>query len=188
MDAIEVFFAFFGALMALAAGKLLSGVVRLLEHRTTIRIGWTTPLLALLLVLDLTACVTNGWKAMGAADMSLRLVLVCMLAASAYYIAASLVTPKDLAAQPDLDAWYGANKRYVVGGMLVGNLLGFEVLQAIISGPAEMIATRWTGFSALMNLMFYLLLVVLMLIRNRAVDLIMLVLLNALYFIAVVSF
>ena len=42
-------------------------------------------------------------------------------------------------------------------------------------------------FWALMNGMFYLLLVVLMLMRNRATDIAMLVVLNALYIIALVS-
>lgn len=188
MDAIEVLFAFYGALLALAAAKLLSGLVRLLQHRQNVRLGWTTPLLLLLLVFDLAACVTNGWQALGSADMSLRLVLTCMLAAGAYYMSSSLVIPENLVDYADLDVWYGQNKRFVVGGMLVGNLLGFEVLQAIVRGLDEAIATRWTGFGALMNLMFYLLLLVMVLVRNRATDIGMLVVLNALYLIGLLNF
>lgn len=188
MDAIEVFYAFYGALLALAAGRLLAGAARLLAHRGTIRIGWMTPLLALLLVFDLAACATNGWRALGSADMSLRLVLDCMLAAGAYYMAASLIAPETLSDGLDLDVWYRQNKRYVVGGMLAGNVLGFEVMQIILNGLHETLTTRWTGFNALMNLVYYVLLIVLLLIRNRATDLVMLVVLNALYFISIVSF
>ncbi len=187
MDAIEVLFAFFGALLALAAARLFSGVAGVLEHRASVRVGWTTPLLTLLLMFDLAACVTNGWKALGSADMSLRVVLTCMLAGGTYYAAASLVIPRDLAAQPDLDAWCQTNKRYVVGGMVLGNLLGFEVLQALISGVNETITTRWTGFSALMNLTYYVLLIALMLVRNRIVDIALLAVLNVLYIVSLVA-
>jgi hypothetical protein len=188
MDAIEVLFAFYGALLALAAGRLLSGVARLVKQREAVRIGWMTPLLTLLLVFDLAACAANGWRTLGSADMSLQVVLACMLAAGAYYFAASLAVPDGPAESTDLDDWYRRNKRYVVGGMLVGNVLGFEVLGALIKGFGETFTTRWTGFSALMNGMFYLLLVVLMLMRNRATDIAMLVVLNALYFIAILTF
>jgi hypothetical protein len=187
MDAIEVLFAFYGALLALAAGKLLSGVVRLVKQREAVRVGWTTPLLTLLLVFDLAACATNGWRTLGSADMSLQVVLVCMLAAGAYYFAASLAIPDGPTDTTDLDAWYRQNKRYVVGGMLAGNVLGFELLQVLIRGVDEAFTTRWTGFSALMNGMFYLLLVVLMLMRSRATDIALLVVLNALYVIALVN-
>lgn len=188
MDAIEILFAFYGALLALAAAQLLSGLVRVLKHRDTVRLGWTTPLLVLLLIFDLAACATNGWQALGSADMSLRLVLTCMLAAGAYYMSATLVLPDNPADQPDLDAWFGQNKRFVVGGMLAGNLLGFEVLQAIVRGLGETITTRWTGFGALMNAMFYLLLLVMVLVRNRATDIVMLIVLNALYVIGLLNF
>lgn len=188
MDAIEVFFAFYGALLALAAAQLMAGVTRLVKHRGSVRIGWMTPLLISLLVLDLTACATNGWRTLGSADMSLRLVLVCVLAAGAYYLAASLAIPDSLADHADLDAWYGQNKRIVVGGMLAGNLLGFEILQVAVRGIDEAVITRWTGFSALMNAMFYLLLLVMVLIRNRATDIVMLIVLNALYLLSIFNF
>lgn len=187
MDAIEVLFAFYGALLALAVGRLLSATVRVLEARGAVRVGWTTPLLGLLLIFDLGACVTNGWKALGAANMGLHVVLACLLTGGAYYVAASLLAPRDLATHPDLDAWYRDNKRYVVGGMILGNLLGFEVLQVIISGVSETIATRWTGFSALMTLTYYVLLIVLMLVRNRMVDIALLAVLNLLYVISLAA-
>lgn len=187
MDAIEVLYCFYGALMALAAARLFSGAARLLEHRAGVRLGWTTPLLVLLLAFDLAACATNGWKTLGTADMGLRVVLACMLAGGAYYAAASLVIPRDFAAQPDLDAWAKDHKRYVVGAMVLGNLLGFEALQALISGAPEMIATRWTGFSALMNLTYYVLLIVLMLVRNRVFDVALLAVLNLLYIVSLVA-
>ncbi len=188
MDAIEIFFAFYAVLLALATGKLLSGAARLLEHRKTIRIGWLTPLLMLLLTFDLASFVTGAWRTLGVADISFRLVFTCLLASGAYYVAASLAAPRDLEAHPDLDAWFAEHKRWTVGGLLAANLLGFEVVQLLIKGPVEMLSSRWTGFSAVMNLIFYALIVLLIAVRNKVVDLVMLVTLNALYLVVLVAF
>lgn len=188
MDAIEIFFTFYGVLLALATSRLVLGAARLLEHRKTIRIGWLTPLLILLLLFDLASFVTGAWRTLGVADVSFRLVFVCLLAAAGYGVAAVLVVPTNLEAHPDLDAWFAEHKRYAVGGILAANLFGFEVVQLLIKGSVETLASRWTGFSAVMNLLFYALVVLLLAIRNKVVDLVMLITLNALYFVVLVAF
>jgi len=188
MDAIEIFFAGYGVMLALAFAKILAGGARLIGRRKTIRLGWATPLLMLLLLFDLASAMTSAWRNLGVADIGVRLVLACLLSAGAYYVAASLVVPDDLADGADLDAWFYDNKRFMAGGLLAANLLGFEVVQSLIKGPGEMLAGRWTGFSGVMNLVFYALVLVLMVVRNRVTELVMLATLNAIYVLVLLVF
>lgn len=188
MDAIEIFFAFYGVLLALAAAKVLSGAARVVAHRKTISIGWTTPLLMLLLLFDLASFVTSAWRNLGAIDVEMRLVFSCMLAAGAYYVSALLMVPEDLAKHPDLDAWFTEHKRFAVGGILAANILGFELVQMMIKGPLEGIVSRWSGFTGVMNLAFYTLVAVLFVIRNRATNIVMLATLNAMYLVVLIAF
>ena len=177
-----------GALLELSFAKVLAGATRLVAHRKTIRIGWATPLLMLLLLFDLASAVSSAWRNLGVADVGVRLVLACLSAAGAYYVAASLAVPETLEDGLDLDTWFRDHKRYMAGGILAANLLGFELVQSLLKGPAEMAAARWTGFSGVMNLVFYALVAMLMLVRNRATELFMLATLNLIYVLVLVVF
>ena len=186
MDAIEIFFVFYGALLALSVAKILSGVTRLARHRG--RIGWLTPLLILLLLFDLASFVNSAWRELGAADAGMRLVVACLGAASAYYVAGSMVVPERLAEGDDLDDHYLATKRFTVGGLLVANLLGSQLVQMMVRGLPDFLAARWNGFSGVMNLVFYGLLATLLIIRRRAPSIVMLATLNAIFVLVLLVF
>jgi hypothetical protein len=188
MDAIDIFFVFYGALLALAAAKVLSSAARLIRHRATVRIGWATPLLLLLLLFDLSSMITGAWRILGVADPNIRLVAACLGAAGAYYLAATLAVPETLAEDEDLHAHYRTTKHFTVGGVLVANLLGAEVVQLMLRGPSEAIAARWTGFPGVMSLVFYGLLITLLLIRNRATNIVMLATLNVIFVLVLLIF
>ena len=181
MDAIELFLAFYGALLALATAKTLSGVARLIVHRAAIRIGWLTPLLVLLLLFDLISMVNTSWRLLGVADSNMRLVAACLGAAGAYYLAATLAVPETLGEGQDLDAHYRETKRFTIGGVLTANLLGSQAVQLMLQGPSEFVSARWTGFPGVMSLLFFGLLLTLLLIRNRMINIIMMATLNAIF-------
>jgi hypothetical protein len=188
MDAIEIFFAAYGALLALAVARLLSSAARLIRARETVKIGWATPLLMLLLLLEICSFLTNASKIMGLADLGLGVVTNGIVAAGCYFLIASLVAPDDLTAWPDLDAYYDKHKSLVVGGMIVGSLLGFEVTSLLVRGFAESVQVRWMGLRATLLLAFYSLIVVLFLIRNRAANLVLLAMLNAIFVVVMFTF
>lgn len=187
MDAIEIFFAVYGVLLALAAAKLLSAIVRLVRRRDTIRIGWTTPLLMLLLLLDLCSFVNNASQLMGSADLNLAVVTTGVLSSGVYYLAASFVTPEDFADWPDLDVYYERHKHFVIGGMLIASLLGFELTSLLVKGLAATITERWTGLQAALVLAYYLLIGVLLFIRDRAINIVMLGTLSAIYCVVIAT-
>lgn len=188
MDAIEIFFAAYGALLALAVGRLVAGAARLIEHRKAIRIGWSTPLLMLLLLFDMSSFVSSAWRTMGAIEPGQRLVLVCLGAAGAYNLATRLVVPTNVTEGLDLDAWYDRHKRYVLGGLILASLLGVELAQILATDSISVLAAHWRGLSLVLNSAFYGMLVVLMLIRNRATNIFLLATLNALYLTVTIAF
>ena len=188
MDAIEIFFAAYGALLALAVGGLITRGARLIEHRAAIRIGWLTPLLMLLLLFDMASFLSAAWRTLGASEPGQRLVLACLGAAAAYNFATRLVVPTVVTDGLDLDAWYDRQKRYVLGALILGNLLGVELAQAIATGSLTIVAAHWTGLALVLNSAFYGMLVVLMLIRNRATNILLLATLNALYLTVTIAF
>lgn len=188
MDAIEIYFAAYGALLALAVAKLLSSAARLIRARETIKLGWITPLLMLLVLLDICSFLNSASRIMGQADVGLGLVTNGVLACSFYYLIASLVAPDDLAAWPDLNAYYEKHKRWVVGGMIVGSLLGFEVTSVLVRGFSETLQVRWMGLHATLLLAFYSLIVALFFVRNRAANLVLLAMLNAIFVVVMFTF
>lgn len=188
MDAIEIFFAAYGVLLALAIAKVVSSAARMIRARATIKLGWATPLLMLLVVLDTCSFLNSASKIMGQADLSLGVVTNGMLACGFYYLIALLVAPDDLEAWPNLNAYYEKHKPLVVGGMIAGSLLGFEVTSVLVRGFMETVQVRWMGLHATLLLAFYSLIVALFFVRNRAVNLILLAALNAIFVVVMFTF
>lgn len=188
MDAIEIFFAAYGLLLALAVAKLFSSAALIFRKRAQIRIGWATPLLMLLLVLDLCSLINNGSRLLGLADLSLKLVANSILAGGVYYLIATLAAPDDVVEWPDLDAYYDRHKTVVVGGMMLGSMLGFELTSVLVRGFVDTLQARWMGLNATLLLTFYLLMIVLLFIRNRAVNLVILAILNAIFLVVMLTF
>lgn len=188
MDAIEIFFTVYGALMALALAKLLANAVRIARARDSIRIGWLLPLFILLLLLDICSLINYGGRVLGLADLSLRLVTNGVLTASAYYIAATLAGPEDLAKTPDLDDYYDRHRPVLIGALALGSVLGFEGNSLLIRGLSETLQVRWMGLNAALLLAFYTLITVLLFVRNRAINRLALASLNAIFVVLLLTF
>lgn len=188
MDAIEIFFTVYGALIALTVVRLLSSVVRLIRVRESVQIGWTTPLLALLLLLDICSFTNNASRVVGLADLTLGTISASVAACGVYYVTAALAVPDDFDKWPALDAYFDRHKRFIVGGMILASLLGFELTSLLAKGLSATMAERWTGLGGAMSLSYYLLLGVLFFIRNRAINLIMMATLCAIYFVVIGTF
>lgn len=188
MDAIEIYFGAYGALLALAVGTLMSSVVRIIRNHSTVRVGLLTPLLMLLILLDLCSLINSASRLMGLADLNLALVTVGMSAAGLYVIIAAMAAPDDFAAWPDLNAYYDKHKRVLIGGLLAGSLLGFEASSVLVKGFSETLHTRWMGLHVALFLAFYLLMAALLVVRNRIANLVMLSVLNAIFLVVMLTF
>ncbi|QNA83508.1 hypothetical protein G4G27_05425 [Sphingomonas sp. So64.6b] len=137
MSPFELVFAVYGLLLGLAIAEVLGGFSRALKLKrgtNAVRIGWLTPLLGVLVMLDLTSFWLLAWDAREQIGANYT-TLVCVLAmVGVYYLAATLIFPDAPEEWPDFDDWYDKQNRLVIGGLLAANVaswIGVVVLDAM---------------------------------------------------------
>ena len=105
MDSFSFVFSLFGLLMGLALAEAIQGFGRALELRHKIRIGWLTPLLALLITFDITSLWLIAWQSRAAIPVSFISLAAGLVIFGIYYLVAQLAFPEDVAHWPDLDTY-----------------------------------------------------------------------------------
>jgi hypothetical protein len=141
MSPFELVFAVFGLLLGLAIAEVLggfSGAVKLKRGTKPVRIGWLTPLLGLLVVLDLTSFWMVAWDAKDQIDANYATLCGVLLMVGIYYMAATLIFPDTPEEWPDFDDWYDKQNRLVVGGLLTANVaswIGVIALEIVHPSP-----------------------------------------------------
>lgn len=123
MTSFEFAFSLFGLLLGLSLAEVLGGFARVLRMRTAIRLGLLTPLVGLLLMIDLVTFWSNAWDLRNIIPPSFGALLFGTAIASVYYLSASLVFPVAVHEWPDLDAYFLRHKAQVMGGVMAANLL-----------------------------------------------------------------
>jgi hypothetical protein len=130
MTPFEFVFTLFGLVLGLALAEVLGGFVRVLKARSVradedlrIRIGWQTPLLGLVVTLDLISFWLGAWEDRAAITVDFAPLVYSALIAGIYYAAASLVFPDEPRQWPDLDDWFERHKAQVALGIFAANLL-----------------------------------------------------------------
>jgi hypothetical protein len=122
MSEFEFIFALFGLLLGLSIVEVLGGLARAIEARlrpgATMRIGWLTPLLGVFVLLDLLSFWQAAWVSRDVVGVSSHSLMAVTLFASAYYLAAHLVFPREPAEHAELDSHFFRVRRIVLGVML----------------------------------------------------------------------
>jgi hypothetical protein len=123
MSHFEFVFALFGLLLGLSIVEVLGGLARSIEARlrpeTALRIGWLTPLLGIFVLLDLLSFWQAAWTVRDTIAVSGHSLMAVTAFASAYYLAAHLVFPREPDQHAELDGHFFRVKRIVLGTMLV---------------------------------------------------------------------
>lgn len=145
MSPFEFFFSFYGLLLGLSVAELVGGFSRVLHERQRVRFGWLTPLLALFVALDLATFWNQAWRFFRDAPFNPALLLVGLVIAATFYIAASMtfprVTAEGLKTRIDLDDHFWAHRRVVFGCVLAANAMVWALLGLLaLADPA------WTAF------------------------------------------
>jgi len=178
MTVFEFVFSLYSLLFGLALAQVFGGFGAALQERHRIRVGWLTPLLGLFVTFDITSFWEIAWQMKDSMDMSRPyfLYLICgVLLAGIYYLAATLVVPRNFVEWPDLDVYYFRHKHWVFGGILFCN-----VVAAVALGVAGTPFVRLpVGFAN--DVSYFVLLVALLLVRNKRVNIVLLILLLARY-------
>src|SRR4051794_5730088 len=123
MSPFEFVFSLFGLLLGLSLAEVLGGLARTLKQRRLVRLGWLTPLLGLLVMLDLTSSWALAYSLRGAIPANFLTLVIGLFVTGLYFLAATLVFPDDASKWADLDDYYFEHKRQVLGGMLASRTL-----------------------------------------------------------------
>jgi hypothetical protein len=154
MSAFEFFFSFYGLLLGLSVAELVGGFARVLHEKSRVRFGWLTPMLAVFVALDVATFWNQAWGIFRGAPFNHALLIVGLIIAATFYIAASVTFPRVSAEgsddRIDLDDHFWAHRRLVFGCILAANLIVgalFSVLMSVDAGFAAMSSLRlWVGF------------------------------------------
>ncbi len=137
MNAFEFFFSFYGLLLGLSVAELVGGLSRLLHERHRVRFGWLTPLLATFVVLDVATFWTTAWALYRPAPYNHALLILGLITATTFYIAASATFPRLVAEgvedRVDLDQHFWAQRRLVLACVLIANLINGGLITWLIA-------------------------------------------------------
>ena len=125
MSPFELVFAVYGLLLGLAFAEVLGGfsrTVKLKRGSKPVRVGWMTPLLGLLVMLDLTSFWLLAWDAREQISANYITLIGVLAMVGVYYLAATLIFPDAPEEWPDFDDWYDKQNRLVIGGLLAANV------------------------------------------------------------------
>jgi hypothetical protein len=125
----------------------VGGFSRLLHERHRVRFGWLTPLLALFVALDLATFWNQAWRFFRGAPFNPALLLIGLVIAATFYVAASItfprVTAEGVETRIDLDDHFWAQRRVVFGCVLAANAMVW-VLLALLGLVDAGWAALWT--------------------------------------------
>ena len=152
MDAFNFVFSLFGLLLGLALAEVLGGFGTALDSRREVRIGWLTPLLGLIVLFDVASFWSVAWDVRKAIPPRYFSLLCGLVITGLYYLIARLTFPRPRGERPDYDAHYFANKRWVLGGIVLANALASAGEAALGVNPFTPAFVGWAalGFYVLM--------------------------------------
>lgn len=174
MTVFEYVFSLYSLLFGLALAQVFAGFGNTLQERHKLKVGWLTPLLGLFVIVDLTSFWEIGWELKGMSGRPYFLYLLAgVLLAGIYYLAARLVFPRNFAEWPDFDDYYFRHKKWVIGGILLCNVVAAAVLTAIGSKFLRLPL----GFAN--DLIYFAVLIALLGVRNKKANIALLVVMLA---------
>jgi len=161
MDSFSFVFSLFSILLGLALAEVLGGFGRALQSRRKIHIGWLSPLLGAMLAFDITSFWALAWNVRGLMPPKIFILFCGLVISGIYYLVARIAFPDDPAEWPDYDVYYFAHKKFVLGGVILCNLLAAGAQIALGHNP-------WgTAFGAAESAEFYIPLVVTLWVRPK---------------------
>lgn len=144
MSNFEFVFSLFGLLLGLALAEVLGGFGTAIQSRHKVRIGWLTPLLAALVALDVTSFWMVAWSVRELVPAQYASLMGGLILFGLYYLIARITFPHDPDEWPDYDAYYFEHRRWVLGGMLLCNVIALALLVALGNDPLQGQVGRWS--------------------------------------------
>lgn len=145
MDKFEFVFALIALLLGLALTEIAGGLASALKARHRIRIGWITPLAALLICLDIVSLWPSLWSMRETFEVRTLPLIVATLMSLGYYVAASFVFPDGFEDGASLDDWFFANRWFSIGGTMALSFIFALIERGVMHIPTQ---TSIAGFFA----------------------------------------
>ena len=177
MSAFEFVFSLFGLLLGFSLVEVLGGFARALKRRTRVPIGWLTPLLGMVVMLDLISFWSIAWSVRDAIPMRYLTLLVGFLITGVYYLAASIIFPEDAREGENLDAYYFEHRRQVLGAVIFCNAVSYAFVVPLLGAYPFGLRTLIIAGASLVLTLFA------MISRSRIANIIVLAILIALYIV-----
>lgn len=162
MSEFEFVFPLFALLVGLSMAEMLSGLAIALKSKRDVRLGWLTPLLGTLILINLAMFWQGSWQMRDAITASSSTLLLVLVVGGTYYLAASMVFPLSGRNVHDLDEHFMRHRRVPLLAIAACNLVYFVRVAMITNqqiGPLW-----WVG-----NILFLGLLLLAALTPNRRV-------------------
>lgn len=123
MDEFSFFFTFYGLLLGLAAAEVLGELGAFARSRPLRTLDPVAGLFALLVFLVICATWLDAWTSRADFRLDFASLWAPIGIATAYYLAATVVLPRDEAQFGRLSEYIGERKSFVVGAMVVAEIL-----------------------------------------------------------------
>lgn len=170
MTVFEMVFNLVGLVLGLALVAVLGGLAATIKARPLRGITWLTPLLGMWVILDVSAFWGIAWEVRDLMTLVWPSLLIGVVLASLYYLAAALVFPDDLESSSDLDAHYWATKRQVIALVFCCDVAVLLLVQLLGRNPSMWVVALNAVYFTTMGAAF--------LARGRTANLVLLVALS----------
>ncbi|MEG3181989.1 hypothetical protein [Sphingomonas sp. LT1P40] len=169
MSQFEFFMAFYGLLLGLAVAELLGGFANLLRERAQPKWGVLLPLVALLILVEISATFIDTWVKLQGININLVEFGLPALIGIFYFIAAVIAFPRHLEDWPSLTDYFLARRYWIVGLLIAANLGHFITEIPFVQKAAAEGNPGLIGY-ILRNLLLFATYIVLMVSRRVAVS------------------
>ena len=115
MSPFEFVFGLFSLLLGLCLAEIFGGLGRTFEKRDEVKLGWLTPLLGMLVLVDLLSYWMTLWEERDAIPVNALTLFIGGLFAGTYYLASYILFPDDLKPKAELDTHFFRVRRLVIG-------------------------------------------------------------------------
>ncbi len=125
MTEFEFIFPLFALLIGLSVAEMLSGLAHALKSKRDVHVGWLTPLLGTLILINLAMFWQGSWEIRDGITVTNASLLLVLTVGAAYYLAASMVFPSWGSQVRDLDQHFMDHRKVALLAIAGCNLIFF---------------------------------------------------------------
>ena len=125
MSEFEFVFPLFALLVGLAVTEMLAGLAHALKSKREINVGWLTPLLGTLILINLAMFWQGSWEMRDGIRADSSSFLLVLVVGGTYFLASSMVFPNWDSNVRDLDQHFMDNRKLAILAIAACNAVYF---------------------------------------------------------------